>query len=91
MVAAFIDQCVQILFNVQAEFGDFYSDSDEAMIRLTKVMKMNQHHPGRTERSVYGSKRIKYGIFTALRRVSFTKIRLRYIYKSVMEGLWTRY
>jgi hypothetical protein len=43
-------------------------------------------YPGRTEWSVCGSKRIKYGIFTALRRISFTKIRLRYIYISITGG-----
>ncbi len=35
-------------------------------------------YPGRTERSVYGSKRIKYGIFTAFRKFSFTDMHLRY-------------
>jgi hypothetical protein len=51
----------------------------------------NQLNPGRTERSVYGSKRIKYGIFTALRRILFTKIRLQYIYISITGGFWSRY
>jgi hypothetical protein len=50
-----------------------------------------QNSPGHTEQSVYGSKWIKYGIFTALRRISFAKIRLRYIHVSITGVLCSRY
>jgi hypothetical protein len=48
-------------------------------------------YPGHTERSVYGSERTKFGIFTALRTLSFTMIRLSYIYVLITEGFWSRY
>jgi hypothetical protein len=78
--------------NPQKRFWRFLKAS--ICVKSFKKRKKNRQNlwrfPGRTERSVYGSKWIKYGIFTALRRISFTKIRLRYIYISITEGLSNR-
>jgi hypothetical protein len=71
----------------ERELNLVYSDEKSTICQCSSLSSL----PSRTERSVYGSKRIKYGIFTALRRISFTKIHLRYIYISITGGFWSSY